>query len=61
MVLHIRTVNNCFSVRSSLFPKKSADTWGAKLIGVYYVGPNLLGQLLMELRDNPTSNVQRKT
>lgn len=54
MVLHIRTVNNCFSVRSSLFPKKSADTWGAKLIGVYYVGPNLLGQLLMELRDNPT-------
>ena len=34
------------------FPKMSADTWGAKLIGDRYVGPNLLGQLLMELRDN---------
>lgn len=34
------------------FPKKQADTWGAKLIGDKYVGPNLLGRLLMELRDN---------
>ena len=34
------------------FPKKTADTWGAKLVGNEYVGPNLLGRLLMELRDN---------
>ena len=36
----------------STFPKKTADTWGAKLVGDEYVGPNLLGRLLMELRDN---------
>ena len=33
------------------FPKKTADTWGVKRIGDNYVGPNLLGRLLMELRD----------
>ncbi len=38
----------------STFPKKNADTWGAKLSGdgAEYVGPNLMGRLLMELRDN---------
>lgn len=30
----------------------NADTWGAMLQGDEYVGPNLLGRLLMELRDN---------
>lgn len=36
------------------FPKKNADTWGVKLSadGKSYIGPNLLGRLLMELRDN---------
>lgn len=34
------------------FPKRTADTWGAKLVGKEYVGPNLLGRLLMELRDS---------
>ena len=34
------------------FRKKKADTWGVKLQGDCYVGPNLLGRLLMELRDN---------
>lgn len=34
------------------FPKKTADTWGVKLVQDEYVGPNLLGRLLMELRDN---------
>lgn len=34
------------------FPKKTADTWGTKLINDEYVGPNLLGRLLMELRAN---------
>lgn len=34
------------------FPKKTADTWGTKLVGTEYVGPNLLGRLLMELRDS---------
>lgn len=33
------------------FPKKTADTWGVKRIGDGFVGPNLLGRLLMELRD----------
>lgn len=34
------------------FSKKYADTWGVKLVDGKYVGPNLLGRLLMELRDN---------
>jgi ribA/ribD-fused uncharacterized protein len=33
------------------FPKKSPDAWGVKLVGNEYVGPNVLGRLLMELRD----------
>lgn len=36
----------------SSFPKKSPDAWGVKLRDDKYVGPNLLGRLLMELRDN---------
>ncbi|MDE6521612.1 MAG: NADAR family protein [Muribaculaceae bacterium] len=32
-------------------PRKTANTWGAKLISDCYVGPNLMGQLLMELRE----------
>lgn len=36
----------------STFPKKYADAWGVKLHEGSYVGPNLLGRLLMELRDN---------
>ena len=31
---------------------RDADTWGAVLQGEEYVGPNLLGRLLMELRDS---------
>ena len=36
------------------FPKKNPDTWGAKQSGdgKEYIGPNLMGRLLMELRDN---------
>ena len=36
------------------FPKKSPDTWGVKPSedGKEFVGPNLMGRLLMELRDN---------
>lgn len=34
------------------FPKKTPDTWGVKLIGETFIGPNLLGRLLMELREN---------
>lgn len=33
------------------FPRKTANTWGAKLVGECYVGPNLMGELLMELRE----------
>ena len=36
------------------FKKINPDTWGAKLHDGKYVGPNLLGRLLMELRDNGT-------
>ena len=35
----------------SSFPKKNPDAWGVKLREGSYVGPNLLGRLLMELRD----------
>lgn len=31
---------------------RDADTWGVVLRGEEYVGPSLLGRLLMELRDN---------
>ena len=34
------------------FPKKNPDAWGVKLQGDNFVGPNILGRLLMELRDN---------
>lgn len=34
------------------FRKNYADTWGVKFVGERYEGPNLLGRLLMELRDN---------
>ena len=35
-------------------PKKNPDAWGVKADGNNYVGPNILGCLLMELRDNGT-------
>lgn len=34
------------------FTKKTPDTWGVKQQGDNFVGPNLLGRLLMELRGN---------
>ena len=36
----------------SSFKKSWADSWGVKRQGEFYVGPNLMGRLLMELRDN---------
>ena len=33
-------------------PKKRADAWSAKKEGDHWVGPNLTGRLLMELRDS---------
>ena len=36
----------------SSFAKKNPDTWGVKKQGDHFVGPNLLGRLLMELREN---------
>ena len=33
-------------------PKKPADTWSAKLVGDEWIGSNLTGRLLMELRKN---------
>ena len=41
-----------YIVEDETFRKKNADTWGAVLQGSEYVGPNLMGRLLMELRDN---------
>ena len=35
----------------STFKKKQPDAWGVKLRNDLFVGPNLLGQFLMELRD----------
>ncbi|MBD5301293.1 MAG: NADAR family protein [Bacteroides sp.] len=34
----------------SCHPRKYADAYGCKLIGDKYIGPNLMGRLLMELR-----------
>ena len=36
----------------SSFKKSWADSWGVQRQGEFYVGPNLMGRLLMELRDN---------
>ena len=36
------------------FPKKEPDAWGVKPQGDNFVGPNLLGRFLMELRDKGT-------
>ena len=35
-------------------PKKQPDAWGVKSDGLNFVGPNLLGRLLMDLRDAGT-------
>lgn len=35
-------------------PKSKPDAWGVKPEGDMFTGPNLLGRLLMELRDNGT-------
>lgn len=34
------------------FPKKQPDSWGVKKTGEMFEGSNLLGRLLMELREN---------
>lgn len=46
------TVGKTIVEDQTRFKKKTADTWGAKLINGKFVGSNLLGRLLMELRDN---------
>ena len=38
--------------QTSFRNKKEPDAWGVKLKDDHYVGPNLLGRLLMELREN---------
>lgn len=38
----------------SSFPKRNPDAWGVKPCGLEFSGPNLLGRLLMELRNNAT-------
>ena len=42
-------------------PKKNPDAWGVKSDGNNFIGPNLLGRLLMELRDNGTLDYQLPT
>lgn len=41
-----------YIVEKQANPNKKADTWSAKLEGDRWVGSNLTGRLLMELRDN---------
>jgi len=41
-----------YIVEKQANPNKPADTWSAKLEGDFWVGSNLTGRLLMELRDN---------
>ena len=40
-----------YIVEQQANPKKPADTWSAKKEDDHWVGPNLTGRLLMELRD----------
>ena len=40
-----------YIVEQQANPKKPADAWSAKKEGDHWVGPNLTGRLLMELRD----------
>jgi ribA/ribD-fused uncharacterized protein len=47
-----RSIGKCIVEDQTSFPKKTPDTWGVKQQGDNFVGPNLLGRLLMELRDN---------
>ena len=48
----LKTADRFIVEDQTSFPKKTANTWGTKLVEDEYVGPNLLGRLLMELRDN---------
>ena len=41
-----------YIVEKQANPNKDADAWSAKLFDNEWVGPNLTGRLLMELRDN---------
>jgi ribA/ribD-fused uncharacterized protein len=41
-----------YIVEQQANPKKPADAWSAKKEGDHWVGPNLTGRLLMELRDS---------
>lgn len=45
-----------FIVEKTANPKRPADAWGAKLSedGKSWAGPNIMGRLLMELRDKGT-------
>ena len=43
-----------YIVEQQANPKKPADAWSAKLEGSHWVGPNLTGRLLMQLRDTGT-------
>lgn len=52
----LKTADRFIVEDQTSFPKKTADTWGTKLVGEEYVGPNLLGRLLMELRDKGSLN-----
>ena len=45
------TFNKVVEDQSS-FKKPNPDTWGVKRKEDNFVGPNLLGRLLMELREN---------
>lgn len=47
-----RSKGKCIVEDQTSFHKKTPDTWGVKQQGDNFVGPNLLGRLLMELRDN---------
>ena len=54
----LKTTDRFIVEDQTSFPKKTADTWGTKLVGEEYVGPNLLGRLLMELRDKGSLDYQ---
>ena len=50
--LELERSRGLYIVEKQANPKKAADTWSAKLVGDQWIGPNLTGRLLMELREN---------
>ena len=50
--IELKRSKGLYIIEKQANPKKPADTWSAKLVGDEWIGSNLTGRLLMELRKN---------